>query len=138
MIHKHVDWLQSIGMVVNIAKTEAVVFARNPIDPVELDVNGTKFKTSLSMKILGVVFDSRMKWDNHVDKILGQAKKTLNGLRILRRNLSLDGYVHILTSQFYAKLYYSSPVWLPHVSSRDLKRLESIHYKALRIGCNDY
>ena len=79
-----------------------------------------------------------MKWDTHVDKVLGHAKKTLNRLQILRRNLSLDSYVHILTSQSFLKLYYGSPVWLSHVSSQDLKRLESIHYKALRIGCNDY
>jgi len=35
-------------------------------------------------------------------------------------------------------LYYGSSVWLNHLLSPDLKRIESIHYTALRIACYDY
>jgi hypothetical protein len=134
-LKSHVDWLVSIGMVVNIAKTEAIVFHRGPENVLlELVVNDIKFSTAQSKHVLGVTFDARLRWDVQVSKVISQAKRTIQGLRILRRNMNQ----HIATAQFYSKMYYGSPVWLGHLSSKDLKRIESLHYCALPIGCLDF
>ena len=94
--------------------------------------------TKSSMRVLGVVFDSQMKWDIHVEQVLQKAKKSIQGLRILRRNLHGESFHQVLNAKFYSKLYYSSVVWLSSVSKSYLKRIESLHYLALRIYYNHY
>jgi hypothetical protein len=135
---KHVDWLTKIGMVVNVDKTEAVIFSKSPVKPVTMTVKGESFSTRDSMKVLGVMFDARLKWDVHVNNVIKNAKSNIRGLRILRLNLSEKNYLKILNAQFYSKMYYGSVVWLGHVSFCDRKCLDSLHYSALRIGCYDH
>jgi len=137
-MEKHVNWLKSIGMVVNVGKTEAVIFSKNEPRFTTLTVNNESFSTSSSMKVLGVTFDSKLKWDVHVNNVVKSAKKSIQGLRILRRNLSEYNFMKVLTAQLFSKMYYGSSVWLNHLSSIDFKRVESIHYTALRIACHDY
>ncbi len=107
---KHVDWLESIGMVLNVTKTEAVVFNKSENMSLCLEANGIKFTTQQSMRVLGVTFDSQLKWNLHATKVIAVAKRTLHGLRILRRNMSLKSYLQIITSQFYSKIYYGLPI----------------------------
>ncbi len=59
-------------------------------------------------------------------------------LRILWRNLGITAFLKVLTAQFYSKIYYGSVIWLGHVSGEIMHKLESLHYKALCIGCHDY
>jgi Reverse transcriptase (RNA-dependent DNA polymerase) len=133
MLKSHVEWLNSVGMVVNVSKTEAVVFCKRDVS-ITLEVNGISFNTTSHMKVLGVLFDSRLNWSKHTDNVITKAKKSLFGLRILRRNLGPKGFTKILTAQFFSKIYYGAAVWLPHLLSRDMNRIESVHYSALRIG----
>jgi hypothetical protein len=90
------------------------------------------------MKILGVTFDAQLSWKPHVEKVIRVAKITIHGLRILRRNLPLSHFMRVLTSQFFSKVYYGSPIWLNSLLENDLKRVERIHYRALRVGIYDF
>ena len=134
----HVAWLESIGIVVNVAKTESVLFSPLHVGPMEFIVKGVKVCTVDSMRVLGVEFDRQLTWNKHVDKIIVSGKRALQGLRVLRRNFSLNDFLAIMTAQFYSKIYYAAPVWLGCLPSHCLKRLESLHYSALRVECSDY
>ncbi len=137
-IKKHADYLTSIGMAMNVDKTEAVVFSQNTVEPITLNVNGSSFSTTSTMKVLGVIFNSKMHWNIQAGKAIASAKRSLYGLCILRRNLGSLGFTKILTVQFFSKLYYGAAVWLPHLSSSVLVRITSLHYSAIRIACFDY
>ncbi len=125
-IDSHFAWLQSVGMVVNFNKTEAVIFIRTEQISISALVNGKSFKTSQSIKVLGVIFDSRLKWDFQVDKVIYLAKKTMYGLRIIWQNFGLNNFMNIITSKFFSKIYYGSPVWLGHLTSPPRTLTESI------------
>jgi hypothetical protein len=131
----HVEWLESIGMVVNVNKTEAVLFGKDVSDvSLVLEVKGSSFVTKSNMKVLGVLFDNQLKWHTHVDSVVKKAKRITQGLRVLRRNLGAESFLSILTAQLYSKIYYGSAVWMSSLQTKDLKRLDSIHYNALRIA----
>ncbi len=137
-MNKHVTWLESIGMIVNINKNKAVLFSRSPVPSLEIKVKVSGFRTSPTMKILGVIFDSALSWKPQVEKVLKIARGTIHGLRVLRRTLPLQQFMNILTSQFFSKIYYGSQVWLSSLYECDMKRIESIHYRALRVGIFDF
>jgi len=58
-------------------------------------------------------------WYPHVSEVRNWILKLLNGLKIIRRKLSLKQLLTIVTSQVFSILYYASPVWLmPEVSKK--------------------
>ena len=72
-------WLPQNSLFLNVYKTEAMVFGTSPrlsnINSFTNSVNGTSTKRESQFKYLGVVFDERLSWNDHVKFI--QAKNAL-------------------------------------------------------------
>jgi len=60
------NWLTTSGLTVNPEKTELVIFNKKMMK-VEIDVNNTKVQSVPVMKVLGVLFDSKLQWSAHVE-----------------------------------------------------------------------
>ena len=54
-------WLKKSGLKVNEAKTEVCLFHRSIEAQINLSINGSIIKSSNSMNVLGVIFDSKLK-----------------------------------------------------------------------------
>ena len=63
-------WLRQNSLFFNVSKTEAMVFGSPPrlsnIDSFTISVNGTPIKCVSQFKYLGMVFDERPSWNDHV------------------------------------------------------------------------
>ena len=59
-------WLTDTGLQVNESKTEICLFHKNPQIQVELLFNNELFKSKNTINVLGVTFDSMMKWDYQI------------------------------------------------------------------------
>lgn len=74
------------GFKFSDTKTEAVVFSRkqnrNIIKP-ELVIGNNKINFAENYKFLGMVMDSKLKWNEHIQYIHGKAVKSLNVIRML-------------------------------------------------------
>ena len=79
-------WLRQNNLFLNVYKTEAMVFGTSPclsnMDSFTISVNGTSIKRVSQLKYLGVVFDERLSWNDHVKFILAKAGK---GVEMLGR-----------------------------------------------------
>jgi len=123
-------------MIVNSAKTEIMALEKEQI---EFDVDGEKIISKKSMKALGLTFQSDLKWNVHVEAVLSKIRTKLALLRKIRKDLDLDQYLKIATSQLYSQMYYASPVWLNETLGSDQwKKLRSMHYRILRAGTRDF
>lgn len=78
----------------------------------EIEVNGISFKTGTNMKVLGVKFDYKLQWDDHINGVITKAKKLNSGLRFIRSKLNEKQFKRVLTSQFYSVCLYGSAAWL--------------------------
>jgi len=132
----HEKFLDGIGMVVNKAKTELIVF--NKKDPPSLELtNGVKSRESI--KALGLNLTYNLKWDSHVSKTIAKTSYLINKVRFLRRWIDQDTALKIITSQFFGTIYYGAAVWLTsQLDSTSWKKLYSGHYRALRAAVGDY
>jgi len=66
----HDDYLISIGMKTNVAKTEFTLFSRKQLEqPPFLEVKGTKILPTGTIKVLGVKFRWDLSWDDHYEQI---------------------------------------------------------------------
>jgi len=80
-----------------------------------------------------------LKWDDHIRDLRKRILRIIGGLKILRRKLTFNQAVTIVTSQALSILYYASPAWLtPALGKKEMTALESIHHKALRVIVCDH
>jgi len=140
-IKTHTEALKNIGMIVNQGKTEIVVMSKAKQPPsVTIDVGqGICLDSSSCFKALGVWIDHRLCWDKHISELRKRVIRILNGLKIIRRKLTLKQATTIVTSQALSILYYGSCAWLtPSLGKKEMAAVESIHFKSLRIIMRDY
>jgi hypothetical protein len=135
---KHVAYLESLGMVVNRSKTEAMIFGKDLVTA-DLDFAGTKITTSDKIKALGVIISHNFAWDAQVINQCNRANVKLSLMRKIRRNLTMVQFLQIASSQIFGMLYYAAPLWLNSTLGHKLwRKLESLHYRVLRVACNDF
>jgi len=135
----HVDFLRKRGMVVNQAKTEKLIFSPNKSQAsLTIRIGNDIIETKQNIKALGVIIDNKLSWDAHVHSLSQRLKGLTSGLWIIAKKLGRELLIRVLTAQVFSILYYSCQVWLTRVLSiKNLKRIERIHYAALRIAMND-
>lgn len=131
-----IEWLKKSGMKVNSEKTEFIVFHKNDVRQVEMDIDGQKIKSKQVMNVLGVLFDNRLKWDAQVHKAITSANKALYGIRFIKSFFNKEELKKLLTAYYFSKLYYSAPVWLlPSLKATLKQKLLSASARALKLVC---
>jgi len=139
IISEHISFLQNRGMVVNKSKTEAILFSNaKTIPQLAIKIDGDTIKTRQSIKALGVHIDEKLSWDVQIHSLAQRLKGLTSGLWIIANKLSREMILRILTAQVFSILYYGCPVWLtPSLSRHNFKRIERMHYTALRVAIKD-
>ena len=82
-------WLRGSGLGVNQDKTEICVFHSNDPPVVIINVDGVPVKSCKSINVLGVIFDSKLNWSEHICNAINKAKKSLFALRLLRKYFTI-------------------------------------------------
>ena len=76
-------WLKDSGLKVNDVKTEACLFHTRDQAQIKFEINGITVKTKPSMNVLGVQFDSKLQWHEHIQNVRRQLKKVLQPLFLI-------------------------------------------------------
>ena len=73
------------------------------------------------MNVLGVIFDSKLTWNEHIAHCINKSKKALFALRLLRKYFDFNEMRTLLDSNYYSVLYYNSVIWLTPELNANLK-----------------
>lgn len=110
-------FLISIRMEMNVEKTKYIVF-KNPTNKVRsFTLNGTNIERVENYKYLGLVIDSYLNWDEHIEMI---KNKILPYMFILRRSrdvISAKTARLIYFAFIYPHLKYMNPLWISAAES---------------------
>ena len=121
----------------NEEKTELCLFYKTEQPTVELTINGKIIRSKKSINVLGIVFDSQMKWNEQVAQAITKSKRALHGIKLIKKYLTKDETKMLLTSNFYSILYYNCEVWLSEgLSPRHKQQLLAASANALKILSN--
>ena len=127
-------WLKKSGLIVNETKTELCLFYKKDTHPVEIFLNGTKLHSKKSINALGVLFDSKLQWTDHVALTIKKANGALNAIKLIKRFFTQTELIQLLTSNFYSILYYNSEIWhLNNLNVRLKQLLLSASAKAIKV-----
>ena len=84
----------------------------------ELSLNGSRLKQVDSILDLGIIVNSLLSWDKHVNLSIAKATKLLN---FLKRSVPIGVYVSrrklLYKSMVSSILKYGSPAWYPSISA---------------------
>jgi hypothetical protein len=137
------DFLAARDLEISAEKSTATVFStwnREPVAP-DVLVNGLPVPFVKNPKILGVIHDSMMNWDQHAKYAVERTKSRNNVLKAMagttwgaQKETLLATYKAIGRSV----AEYAVPIWGPNASETHWKRLNAAQNDALRIatGCH--
>jgi len=130
------SWSSSNWMKLNAKKCKEmrICFLKDPIDFPRLKIDDQQLELVTSYKVLGLVIQNNLKWNNHIESIVTKASKHLHILRVLRRGgVEINDLVTIYTALIRSLLEYCCVIWhhaLPSYLSQELERVQK---RALKI-----
>ena len=103
----------------------------------EYYLHNYKLTTVSKAKYLGVILDSKLSFNNHVDATCKKANSVLSflrrNLRHCHRRIKIDAY----NSFVRPILNYAAPVWTPHTNYH-INKLEAIQKRVARFIMSDH
>lgn len=127
---------------VNAAKTQAVYFTRNRslrlLPDVCIEVNGHHVPWDTEAKYLGLLMDSKLKFDKHINMSLTKCDKLTRSLYALvkrQSRLQLHNKLLLFKGVFRAVLSYGSPAWMTCAATHR-RRLQLKQNKLLKMILN--
>lgn len=135
------DWIRSGGLDLNAAKTQAIVFryrqGQLPVEPV-VTLRGQRLAFAESVRYLGVIFSSDMRFSEHATSIAKSARSMIGAVtRQLGRHVHPNVLSTIYTSCIRSKLEYGAPAWDP-INETDKASLERAQVFAMRHCLRDW
>ena len=68
-------WLKKSGMQVNDAKTSLCLFYKKDTTPIKVRVNNEIITSTKSINVLGVIFDQKLQWSDHIALCISKSSK---------------------------------------------------------------
>ena len=85
-------WLRLNSLFINVTKTEVMLFGTSQrlakVDQFSVSVNGSAIKRFTEFKYLGVIFDERLSWKEHVKEIASKAGRRVGLLGRVRHYIT--------------------------------------------------
>ena len=119
------QWMDVWLLRLNIGKCKAVSYGRRPKICTNYNISGEIIEKIESIKDLGVTFDNKLKFDDHINNKISTAYQMLG---IVKRNfiyLTPDSFVVLYKSMIRSHLEYAVSVWNPHLQSL-IEKLEKV------------
>ena len=131
-------WESEWQMEFNPSKCTVIQISNNKkIKLMHYNLHGEVLQTVEKSKYLGVTFNNRLTWSDHIDSIATKANKVIG---FIRRNLQ-DCNTKVKSASYTTLvrpiLEYSSAAWDPHLE-KDKVKLENVQRHAARFVMNDY
>jgi len=128
-------WAKTNKLKLNITKTKEIVLHHPRARSLHMPLPVNDVEQVASAKLLGVIFKSNFKMNDHVDFVMSQCSQRVYLLKLLRsQGLSarqLDQVTHAL---IVSRLLYALPMWCGFLTAELKNRIEAFLKRLLRYG----
>ena len=128
------EWLGVNQMIGNAGKSELILNTTN--EDIYITVLNQRIFNSNSAKILGIIFDNKLEFEQYISKICNEASKKISALARIAPFMNESKRKKLMNAFFKCHFSYCPLVWMFH--SRALKnRINHLHERCLRIVYRD-
>lgn len=140
-IDSFIDWCDRNGLAVNTAKCKIITFAppghRKTIQA-DYFIKGNKIDRVDEMRDLGVIMDSKLSFNSHIEYTKKKSEMALAFVRRQCRNkLDKETMILLYNALVRSNLEFASSIWLPHSASQTTT-IESVQKQAVIFIRGDY
>ena len=128
------DWFCANKLTLNLDKTVLLHFGPGRCKPLDnIELGNIELKAATSAKFLGLWIDNKLKWKEHVQKLVTklQSKKAL--LQRSKNLLTSDAKRILYFAQIQSNLTYGLVIWGTMITKEDLLKLEKIQNKCVQL-----
>lgn len=126
-------WCDENSLTLNVQKCNVMTFSTKAVNyTFSYSLENVPLTRPSSFKDLGVIFDNKLSFVNHIDALICDVNKTLGFIIRNGRDFSNISTLKLLYTSFLrSKLEYASPVWQPCYNIHSSK-LESVQRHFLK------
>lgn len=138
-LHSFVEWCENNGLRCNPSKCSVIRFGRSSLPFIDYMMEGKVLQRVDHVRDLGVIFDSKMSFKQHIDYLDVKVRKIIFFIkRFSGKFKSVSTFRSLYFSFVYSRLMYASVVWRPSEKGL-IKKLEALNtlflrYAAYRTG----
>lgn len=130
-------WFRSNNMKANAEKFQLMFLSRqNTYSEHSIKLDSYDIKATGSITILGVEFDDKLNFVNHVDELCNQTSKQINALKRMKHYLDKPCKRTIYKSYISCNFNYCPLVWM-FAGKTNMDKLEKTNKRGLRFVLND-
>ena len=85
-----------------VRTTDLCLFYKGDSTPISLNLYGKTIVSNKTMNVLGVIFDSKMQWSNHIAHAIKRSTKRLNAIKLIKKFFNQRELISLMTSNFYS------------------------------------
>jgi hypothetical protein len=135
-------WSQNNGMIINVTKTRemTIYFGKKyPFSTVDqLVIGGERIDRVRTYKLLGVILNDKLTWEDHVLYIIGKANKRIYCIsQLVHAGVNLHEIILVYSSIIRSILEYCCQVWHPGLTGRQSDDIERVQKRCLKIVLPD-
>ena len=131
----HIDlWLKNNKMTINTDKTETIFFGNhsqlNKVENKTVNYMSIPLKKSEKVKYLGVIFDQKMQWEDHIKNVNQKILFKYSKIKAIASSLTLHTKKLLINALVMPYLNYCSSAWASATQGRLgklEKRLKNVH-----------
>ena len=127
------SWFDDNLMKSNPDKCHLIVSSNESIN---LKIGDFRTANSKREKLLGVCFDSELKFDYHISEICKKASRKINALARIAPFMSINKRRTLMNAFFTSQFNYCPLIWMFH-SHANNNKINRLHERCLRIIYND-
>ena len=132
-----IKWMRENNLIL-ADKTQATVFTPDPAEyeyKLNLTIDGTRLETVKHPKILGLNFDPKLNFSEHIKQTEAKSKATLKLVKALAgTDWGQQKETLVTTFKQFTRpvIEYACPVWAPIASASNMEKLQRVQNAALR------
>lgn len=125
-----IDWFRVNEMVVNPEKFQ-VMFLGCDEQNVSITIDNNIINSSTSVKLLGVIIDCKLSFNNHIFELCNKANQKINALLRIRNYLNSKQAEILCSSYVMSAFNYCPLIWM-FCSKTAGRKIDSTHKRAIR------
>ncbi len=133
------QWLIVHKLRLNIDKSKFILFGSQSqlqnFDKITISYKDQVVTRVQSLKLLGVTFNSKLTWDDHVQNLIQKTKSSLRAFMRGTRYMDIDTKKMLYNAILASRLNYADIIW-DKCGSHSINRLQTVQNIAIRFILN--
>ena len=133
-------WFENNLMVTNAGKYNLITFGCNEYHNISVNhhnIQETNIKDIKNKNLLGITFDKKLNFDDHINILCKNASKKLYAIRRISKFLNREKLILVINSFVFSNFCYCPLIWM-NCSRQSNSKINKIQERALRMINNDY